>query len=325
MTCPTDWTGGSGKGYVEVTVGLSYKWGPNGHVVEAGINSSGTMQYETLHWDGNKVLFTTTSGGTADDLKVDGDADITLSGSSASANFTQRDFSGATGNPPNASRQLCATTTTPYIWQPGSDGITDGYNVFQGVRNYDPAVGTWSTPDAYQGEVSDPMSQHAYMWNRNNALEYSDPSGYDPEREEGEEEPPPEYLKNSPYFAAERQIFADAADKMLGKASASGDWRAIDETRASHMFNANEGHVIDSDLNRALIENTGNDAGASLGTDKFGNQWYAKSLSNGAQVWAEVRNGKIINGGINKSPRAFNSQTGLNAPQKPGPNGKQIH
>ena len=178
VTCPSDWTGGSGKGYVAVTVGLSYKWGANGHIVEAGNNSSGTMQYETLHWDANRVLFTTTSGGTVDDLKLDGDADITLSGGSASANFTQRDFSGATGNPPNASRQLCSTTTTPYIWQPGPDGITDGYNVFQGVRNYDPAVGTWATPDAYQGEVSDPMSQHAYMWNRNNSFSYADPSGY---------------------------------------------------------------------------------------------------------------------------------------------------
>ena len=179
VTCPTDWTGGTGKGYVEVTVGLSYKWGPNGHVVEAGNNSSGVMQYETLHWDGDEVLFTTTSGGAVDDLKLDDDAEITISGGAATTSFTQRDFSGATGNPPNASRELCGTTgPSTYIWQPGPDGITDGYNIFQGVRNYDPAVGTWSAPDAYEGEIEDPMSQHGYIWNRNNSFANEDPSGY---------------------------------------------------------------------------------------------------------------------------------------------------
>lgn len=178
VTCPSDWTGGSGMGYMKVNIGLSYKWGPNGHVVEAGNTHTGSMLYETLHWDGDEVLFTTNGAGTVDDLKLDGDADILLSGGTASTSFTQRDFSGATGDPPNASRELCADTSTAPISQPGPDGISDGYNIFQGVRNYDPAVGTWSTPDAYEGEVSDPMSQHAYMWNRNNSFLYEDPSGY---------------------------------------------------------------------------------------------------------------------------------------------------
>ena len=138
------------------------------------------MLYETLHWDGNQVLFTTSSAGTVDDLKLAGDADILLSGGTASTSFTQRDFSGSTGDPPNAGRELCSDTSPAAISQPGPDGISDGYNIFQGVRNYDPAVGTWSTPDAYEGDVSDPMSQHAYMWNRNNSFLYEDPDGYDP-------------------------------------------------------------------------------------------------------------------------------------------------
>jgi len=61
---------------------------------------------------------------------------------------------------------------------PRTDGIYDGYNVIQGVRTYDPNTSTWTVPDAYQGEVHDPMSQKSYMWNRNNPVSYADPSGY---------------------------------------------------------------------------------------------------------------------------------------------------
>ena len=38
----------------------------------------------------------------------------------------------------------------------------------------------WTAPDAYAGNTDDPMSQHPYMWNNNNPVEYSDPSGYNP-------------------------------------------------------------------------------------------------------------------------------------------------
>jgi YD repeat-containing protein len=63
---------------------------------------------------------------------------------------------------------------------PGLDGWSDGINTFQGVRTYDSQMAQWTTPDAYAGDVHDPMSQKPYMWNRNNAFEYSDPSGYCP-------------------------------------------------------------------------------------------------------------------------------------------------
>ncbi len=61
-----------------------------------------------------------------------------------------------------------------------TDGYSDGLNVFQGVRAYDPNSAQWTAPDAYAGDVRDPMSQKPYMWNRNNPLEYEDPSGYLP-------------------------------------------------------------------------------------------------------------------------------------------------
>jgi hypothetical protein len=59
------------------------------------------------------------------------------------------------------------------------DGWTLDNNTWQGVRTYDASVGQWNTPDAYAGDVHDPMSQKPYMWNRNNPYSYSDPTGFD--------------------------------------------------------------------------------------------------------------------------------------------------
>jgi YD repeat-containing protein len=64
------------------------------------------------------------------------------------------------------------------IGMPRTDGISDGLNTIQGVRAYDPELGAWTTPDAYAGDLSDPMSQKSYIWNGNNAIKYSDPTGY---------------------------------------------------------------------------------------------------------------------------------------------------
>jgi hypothetical protein len=48
------------------------------------------------------------------------------------------------------------------------------------ARTYDPTSGQWLTPDAYAGDVHDPMTQKPFMWNNNNPVQWSDPSGYDP-------------------------------------------------------------------------------------------------------------------------------------------------
>jgi RHS repeat-associated protein len=61
---------------------------------------------------------------------------------------------------------------------------SDGYQMIgglvQGSRTYDPTTGQWLTPDAYAGDVRDPMSQKPFMWNNNNPIEWNDPNGYDP-------------------------------------------------------------------------------------------------------------------------------------------------
>jgi RHS repeat-associated protein len=58
----------------------------------------------------------------------------------------------------------------------------DGYNMVggyvQGARTFDPTTGQWLTPDAYAGSVHDPMSQKPFMYNNNNPVAWSDPTGY---------------------------------------------------------------------------------------------------------------------------------------------------
>jgi YD repeat-containing protein len=82
---------------------------------------------------------------------------------------------------PTASTAYCnavPTYSTSLEFYYRSDGISDGCSVIQGVREYSTTTATWTTPDAYAGEINDPLSQKPYMWNRNNPVTYSDPSGY---------------------------------------------------------------------------------------------------------------------------------------------------
>jgi hypothetical protein len=69
--------------------------------------------------------------------------------------------------------------TSATIGQLRSDGITDGVSTVQGTRAFDPTAGQWTTPDAYPGTVSDPMTKKSYVWNNNNPVAYGDSSGLD--------------------------------------------------------------------------------------------------------------------------------------------------
>jgi hypothetical protein len=50
--------------------------------------------------------------------------------------------------------------------------------------------------------------------------------------------------------------------------------------------------------------------------DTYGNDWYAETQPDRTQVWSQVRNGKIINGGVNQKPKSFNEKTGLKSPSR---------
>lgn len=58
------------------------------------------------------------------------------------------------------------------------DGLEDSVTTIHGVSNVDPNTNQWTTPDVYEGDISDPMSQAKYMWDNNNPVAYQDPAGY---------------------------------------------------------------------------------------------------------------------------------------------------
>ena len=91
----------------------------------------------------------------------------------------------------------------------------------------------------------------------------------------------------------------------------------IDEKNAKHIFRKSDGHFSDdSPLNRKLLEGLVNDKKNYCGPDKHGNSIYGKTLSNGKQLWAHLRNGKITHGGINESPIPYNPITEFSAQTK---------
>ncbi len=78
----------------------------------------------------------------------------------------------------------------------------------------------------------------------------------------------------------------------------------IDETRLRHIFRDAVGHFQeDTPANRLALIEMANEESNFLGTDAFGNDWFAGVRADGTQLWTRVRDGKITNGGINKPPR----------------------
>jgi filamentous hemagglutinin len=73
----------------------------------------------------------------------------------------------------------------------------------------------------------------------------------------------------------------------------------------------------DTPENRRLLEMLVSHRGNQLGTDMYGNEWFAEMLSDGRQVWAKVRNGEIKYGGIRRVPKSFDPKKGLSSPNDP--------
>lgn len=193
----------SNKSRTASAVDVAYQWGPNGHPILMGSSPWGSggyqatppptssITYKTLHWDGGSVLFTTKSDGTLDLIYVGSDATVSSSGISIQdrnlSGVMDTSHGGTASQPYNGAdawlpghpyRTMPCTASLCEITMVGTDGYTDGLNTFQGVRAYDQEVGQWTAPDAYQGDVDDPISQLKYMYNRNNPVTYSDPSGF---------------------------------------------------------------------------------------------------------------------------------------------------
>jgi filamentous hemagglutinin len=72
------------------------------------------------------------------------------------------------------------------------------------------------------------------------------------------------------------------------------------------MFRDAEGHFRqDSPVNRQALLEVASRPANLVGTDRFGNFWFAETRADGTQVWAQVREDMIVNGGLNHTPQDF--------------------
>jgi YD repeat-containing protein len=192
-------------------------WGPNGHPIVGNTITGASAQFGpiTYHYDGDHVLFVSDSQNRMVTLNAE---QLGTAGWGYTANPPQgsnhltvldRDYAGVQVSAHDASgyagwnftsgshrRYLAASrggTPSPFEAPPTSsysgapslalyvhpDGFEAPFGTVQGVRVSND-LGQWTSPDAYAGDVHDPMSQKAYAWNRNNPYQYSDPSGFVP-------------------------------------------------------------------------------------------------------------------------------------------------
>jgi RHS repeat-associated protein len=104
---------------------------------------------------------------------------------------------------------------------------------------------------------------------------------------------------------------AQAAPPVPGLGGIPAASLPADDSQLSHIFRDAVGHLTNTSENQQTLLDLTNNAGNLLGTDQFGNHWFAQVLPDGTQVWGSVRNGIIQNGGLNSTPRTFNPNTGL--------------
>ncbi len=75
-------------------------------------------------------------------------------------------------------------------------------------------------------------------------------------------------------------------------------------------------YIPDTPENRKLLIDIAHDLSTRQGIDKHGNAWHSKIRDDGSQVWVQVRENKIRNGGINNLSKIWDLQTGYSAPNK---------
>ncbi|MFA6066167.1 MAG: hypothetical protein WC707_03225 [Candidatus Babeliaceae bacterium] len=119
--------------------------------------------------------------------------------------------------------------------------------------------------------------------------------------------------KDVEFFQKSKAIGTSVGKEVSKLLSESLSAPTIFEKNAKHIFRNASGHLADTYENRKLLISITSDAKNLLGIDKYGNEWFAKTLPDGKQVWSSVRSNLIRNGGLNDSPRVFNNITGLSS------------
>jgi hypothetical protein len=79
-----------------------------------------------------------------------------------------------------------------------------------------------------------------------------------------------------------------------------------------HIFGNRPGHLPDTPANRQRLIELANDESTFIGIDKYGNSWHAKIEPDGSQLWVRHQGGIINEGGLNITPRSWNTDTGFN-------------
>ena len=194
----------------------NYVWGPDGHLSQILMSITGSgypvgrggesgysySQYETVHWDGDQVLYTANGNGQVDDVKIGAFVDM-VSGYGNNGKIGTswgvpivwyrdpwgRQTACAVGPPV---KTLCSWSTPNqlqstvgeaygvlYLMDTDNETVGDYYNAFIGDRTYDENLQEWTTPDQGGADVNDPLSIKPYAYLHNNPNEYSDPTGDD--------------------------------------------------------------------------------------------------------------------------------------------------
>jgi len=73
----------------------------------------------------------------------------------------------------------------------------------------------------------------------------------------------------------------------------------------------------DTSENHQLLEALVTEQQNYLGKDSLGDDWYARLLPDGKQLWACVRGGETLYGGIRNTPKSFDPRVGLSSPGSP--------
>ena len=85
------------------------------------------------------------------------------------------------------------------------------------------------------------------------------------------------------------------------------------DSQLKHIFRDEEGHLKDTPENRKILLDLANDTKYHIGKDiENGLDWHATIDADGTQKWVSHYDGTIREGGINKIPRKFDPETGLN-------------
>jgi YD repeat-containing protein len=197
-------------------VQMKRAYGADGLPAQIGTaDSNHTLHWETIHWAGDRILFTTNASGQVDDIKIGTIADYMPLDPSQNAQLTiwDKDATGEIRGAHNASGHSSWSVLDPYtvsvnstaicssgsgftapvmfssgegIGQGGglsrrnSDGYWDGFVSLQGVRDFDPLLRGWTEPDPSSGSAWNPMSQKRFTWNNNNPAAFGDNSGLSP-------------------------------------------------------------------------------------------------------------------------------------------------